>query len=95
MDIIEKETVKEVPAGYWCDKYDCGHPYGWRGNSWTGSAPFASRGVAGAGLGLGIAGTALGLLALSRGGGLNLFGNNSTPENVNINTVFNTYFFFG
>lgn len=87
MDIIEKETVKEVPAGYWCDKYDCGHPYGWRGNSWTGSAPFASRGVAGAGLGLGIAGTALGLLALSRGGGLNLFGNNSTPENVNINTV--------
>jgi len=35
---------------------------------------------------LGIAGTALGLLALSRGGGFNLFGGGSSmPENVNIN----------
>jgi hypothetical protein len=39
---------------------------------------------------VGIAGTALGLLALSRNGGFNLFGGNncnSTPENVNINTI--------
>lgn len=42
---------------------------------------YASKGVAGAGLGLGIAGTALGLL--NNGGGLNIFGGNnhncSTP----------------
>lgn len=36
---------------------------------------FASKGVAGAGLGLGIAGTALGLMAGN--GGFNLFGNNA------------------
>ena len=37
---------------------------------------------------VGIAGTALGLLALSRNGGFNLFGGNpSMPENVNINTL--------
>lgn len=37
---------------------------------------------------VGIAGTALGLLALSRNGGIGLFGNNSNvPENVNINTL--------
>lgn len=37
---------------------------------------------------VGIAGTALGLLALSRNGGFNLFGGgNSAPENVNINTL--------
>ena len=36
---------------------------------------FASKGVAGAGLGLGIAGTALGLMAGN--GGFNLFGNNN------------------
>lgn len=37
---------------------------------------------------VGIAGTALGLLALSRNGGFNLFGNSSNmPENVNINTL--------
>ena len=36
---------------------------------------YASKGVAGSGLGLGIAGTALGLL---NGNGLNLFGNNQT-----------------
>lgn len=80
MDIIEKETVKEVPVEYWQRHYD--------GCRWESkSAPFASRGVAGAGLGLGIAGTALGLLALSKNG-FNLFGNgSSTPENVNINTL--------
>ena len=86
MEIIEKqvEKIKEVPYGYW-DGYSCGHR-----NSWgvpTSQLP-ASRGVAGAGLGLGIAGTALGLLALSRNGGFNLFGNTSNvPENVNINTI--------
>ena len=90
MEIIEKqvEKIKEVPCGYW-DNCGYGYPYG---RTWgTGVPPSqipASRGVAGAGLGLGIAGTALGLLALSRNGGFNLFGNNSNvPENVNINTL--------
>lgn len=84
MDIIEKETVKEVPVEYWNKSY--GHGYcGW-------SKEPASRGVAGAGLGLGIAGTALGLLALARNGGLNLFGGSSSPENVNINTMGGTSF---
>ena len=48
---------------------------------------YASKGVGNTGLGLGIAGTALGLLALSKNG-FNLFGNNSNgmPQNVNINT---------
>lgn len=88
MEIVEKqvEKIKEVPYGYWDN---CGYtPYCHRG-AWggvTGSQIPASRGVAGAGLGLGIAGTALGLLALSRNGGLNLFGGSSVPENVNINT---------
>ena len=87
MEIIEKQTekIKEVPYGYW---ENCGSPYpynrGWNANA---SAPFASKGVAGTGLGLGIAGTALGLLALSRNG-FNLFGNGVTmPENVNINAL--------
>lgn len=49
-----------------------------------GNDKYASKGVAGSGLGLGIAGTALGLLALwGRNGGL--LGGSSTPENVNIN----------
>ena len=50
---------------------------------------YASKGVAGSGLGLGIAGTALGLLALS-GNGRGLFGGwgaSNMPENVNINAV--------
>lgn len=80
MEIIEKkvEKVKEVPYGY----YD-GPGYGY------GRDRYATKGVAGTGLGLGIAGTALGLLALSKnGGGFNLFGNGSSnlPQNVNINT---------
>jgi hypothetical protein len=88
MDIIEKETVKEVPVdcngnrvcGGWGYGYGNHYPYNNVGN-------FASKGVAGTGLGLGIAGTALGLLALSRAGGFNLFGGNSNvPQNVNINT---------
>lgn len=88
MEIIEKqvEKIKEVPYGYWDN---CGYPYGrtWGTGIATSQLP-ASRGVAGAGLGLGIAGTALGLLALSRNGGFNLFGNSSNvPENVNINTI--------
>ena len=98
MDIVEKETIKEVPVEYWHKSYGCGAPYGYGcanswGNTW-GSRSFipASRGVAGAGLGLGIAGTALGLAALAKNGGLrglNLFGGSgiSTPENVNINTM--------
>lgn len=81
MEIIEKqiEKVKEVPA-------DCYNNY--NGRYWNYNSPFASKGVAGTGLGFGIAGTALGLLALSRNG-WNLFGtsNNSMPENININTL--------
>ena len=48
---------------------------------------YASKGVAGSGLGLGIAGTALGLLALWGRGGHGVFGgyNAGMPENVNIN----------
>lgn len=79
MEIIEKqiEKVKEVPAD--CYNNGWGYNHGHR---------YASKGVAGTGLGLGIAGTALGLLALSRNGGFNLFGGgNSAPENVNINTL--------
>lgn len=77
MEIIEKqvEKVKEVP-------YD--------GYGYCSRDRYATKGVAGTGLGLGIAGTALGLLALSRGG-FNLFGNGvsglSMPENVNINAL--------
>ena len=84
MDIIEKETVKEVPVEYWNKSYGCSHNYGW---GWNNSQLPASRGVAGAGLGLGIAGTALGLLALAKNG-RGLFGGigASSPENVNINT---------
>lgn len=91
MEVVEKEkeTVKEVPAGYYYDKYGCydrcGYGYGY-GRYGAYGTPFASKGVAGAGLGLGIAGTVLGLLALSRGRGFGLFGNN-VPENVNINTT--------
>ena len=63
MEVIEKEkeTVKEVPSNYWCDKYcydGYGYGYGRHGYGAYGT-PFASKGVAGAGLGLGIAGTAL------------------------------------
>lgn len=50
---------------------------------------YASKGVAGAGLGLGIAGTALGLWALARENRGGLFGGGwgaGMPENVNINT---------
>lgn len=89
MEVVEKEkeTVKEVPAGYYYDKYGCydrcGYGYGRYGAYGT---PFASKGVGGTALGLGIAGAALGLLALSRGRGFGLFGNN-VPENVNINTA--------
>lgn len=93
MDIIEKETVKEVPVSYWEKHYGCNSPYGY-GNSW-GSRPFApaSRGVAGAALGIGIGGLALGLWnAAKNGNGFNLFGNSSTPENVNINTLGGTSF---
>lgn len=73
MDVIEKETIKEVPA---CEYYD---GYGRRGNL---------RGIAGTGLGLGIAGTVLGGWALLRQGGLfgNGFNGNGAPQNVNINT---------
>lgn len=49
---------------------------------------YASKGVAGAGLGLGIAGTALGLMAGN--GGFNLFGNNCN-NGCHENTAVNRY----
>lgn len=85
MEVVEKEkeTIKEVPAGCYYDKYGCyGDGYGYRHDR------YATKGVASTGLGLGIAGTALGLLALSRNNhGFGLFGNSGMPENVNINTT--------
>ena len=87
MDIVEKETIKEVPVEYWQKSYGCGTPnYGWGVGT---HSPFASRGVGNAGLTLGIIGTVLGAGAFLKNGGLNLFGGNgiSTPENVNINTL--------
>jgi hypothetical protein len=93
MDIVEKETIKEVPVEYWQKSYGCNpcNSYGY-GSNW--GRPFipASRGVAGAALGIGIGGLALGLWNAARNGGiggLNLFGGSgiSTPENVNINTL--------
>lgn len=47
MEVVEKEkeTIKEVPAGYYHDKYGC-----YEGR--YGTAPFASKGIAGTGLGL-------------------------------------------
>ena len=91
MDIVEKETIKEVPVEYWQKSYGCNScGYNNWGSNW--SRPFipASRGVAGAALGIGIGGLALGLWNAARNGGiggLNLFGSASTPENVNINTL--------
>ena len=90
MEVVEKEkeTIKEVPAGYYYDKYGCYDECGYGRYGRYGTTPFASKGIAGTGLGLGIAGTALGLLALSRNGrGIGLFGNSGAPENVNINTT--------
>ena len=88
MDIIEKETVKEVPVEYWRKSYDCGHSYG-SNMVFNPSQLPASRGVAGAALGIGIGALAVSLWNASRNGGFNLFGNSgmSTPENVNINTL--------
>lgn len=83
MEIIEKqiEKVKEVPYGYW----DYNHPYNCnRGYNYNTASLPASRGLAGAALGIGIGGLALGLLNRR---GFNLFGNSNTPENVNINTL--------
>lgn len=48
-------------------------------------AEFASKGVAGTGLGLGIAGTALGLLGNGLGGVLGGWGNNVCGDNMPIN----------
>lgn len=75
MEITTKDGSKEVynERGYGYD-----HMYGHE---------YASKGVANTALGLGIAGTAIGLASLAKNGGFNLFGNTSSrPENVNINT---------
>lgn len=86
MDIIEKETIKEVPVDCNGNRVCGGWGYNYGPYKYGNVGNFASKGVAGAGLGLGIAGTALGLLALNRNG-FNLFGGNSNmPQNVNINT---------
>lgn len=85
------KTVWEKKYVYRQDNDDCYNNhcnYGY-GRNWYDESRYATKGVGGAGLGLGIAGTALGLLALSRngnglfGGG---FGSNGMPQNVNINT---------
>lgn len=88
MDIIEKETVKEVPVEYWQKSYGCTHPYG-GGTVFNPSQLPASRGVAGAALGIGIGALAVSLWNASKNGGFNLFGGSgvSSPENVNINTL--------
>lgn len=56
MEIVEKqvEKIKEVPYGYWdnCGYNHCGYPYGGRNWGLNGTQLPASRGVAGAGLGL-------------------------------------------
>ena len=70
MDVVEKkEIVHEYDS---CDHAPYYGRYGW------GYREPASKGVAGAGLGLGIAGTALGLLAM---GGRGLFGLGQTSSN--------------
>lgn len=82
MDVIEKETIKEVPS---CDYYDRHDGYGRRGNV---------RGLAGTALGLGIGGLVLGGAALLKNGGLGLFGNSwsgNAPQNVNINSETTTF----
>ena len=77
MDVIEKETIKEVPS---CEYYDRWDGHGRRGNV---------RGVAGAALGIGIGGLVLGGLAWLRQNGTGLFGiggvGGGAPQNVNIN----------
>lgn len=92
MEVVEKqvEKIKEVPYGYWenCGN-GCGpYPYNRGWNNWGGSAPFASKGVGGTALGIGIGALALSLLN-TRGGILgNLFGRSSSmPENININAL--------
>jgi hypothetical protein len=93
MDIIEKETVKEVPVEYWHKSYGC-NPCGYN-NGWNlnGVTPFASRGVAGTALGIGIGALALSAWNTLRSG-RGLFGGigGGTPENVNINTLGGTSF---
>jgi hypothetical protein len=79
MDIIEKEKIKEVPAGYYEDKYNCGYD---RRNV---------SGRATAGLTLGIIGTALGAVALfgnRRSGVLGTgLGSGMGGANININDL--------
>lgn len=74
MEITSKDGAKEIynSGGY---GYDHMH-----------HKDYASKGTANTALGFGIAGTAIGLASMFRNGGFNLFGN-SSPENVNINTI--------
>lgn len=83
------KTVWEKKYVYRQDNDDCYNNHCNYGRNWYDENRYATKGVGGAGLGLGIAGTALGLLALSRNGN-GLFGgnwgSNGMPQNVNINT---------
>lgn len=50
MEVVEKETIKEVPAGYYHDKYGCyndGYGYGRYGRYGAYGTPFASNAQAG------------------------------------------------
>lgn len=90
MDIIEKETVKEVPVEYWHKSYNCNYPCNYGG---TFGSPFASRGLGGTALGLSIGALALaGWNTLKNGRSLFGLSGVSTPENVNINTLGGTSF---
>lgn len=72
MDVVEKKEIVH--------EYDqCDHNPYWGRYGWNYREP-ASKGVAGAGLGLGIAGTALGLLALSGRGLFGLGGNTGAGQ---------------
>lgn len=73
MEITSKDNAKEIyNSGYGYD-----HMY---------HKEYTSKGTANTALGFGIAGTAIGLASMFKNGGFNLFGN-STPENININTI--------
>lgn len=74
MEITSKDGAKEI---YNSGGYGYDHMY---------HKDYASKGTANTALGFGIAGTVIGLASMFRNGGFNLFGN-SSPENVNINTI--------
>lgn len=78
MEIIEKDGTS-IRSHEDCYYDRCYH------NGYWDHDRYASKGVAGAGLGLGIAGTALGLLNLF--GNRGVLGGSGMPENININGI--------